>query len=100
MSFYQKTGKRIFDVTLASAGLIVFAPLLAIVAALVKVKLGSPVIFRQGRPGRHEQPFNLFKFRTMTQASNTAGELLPDALRLTLFGAFLRGTSLDELPEL
>jgi undecaprenyl phosphate N,N'-diacetylbacillosamine 1-phosphate transferase len=100
MSFYQKTGKRIFDVMLAFAGLTVFAPLLAFVAAMVKMNLGSPVIFRQARPGLHEQPFNLFKFRTMTQARNLAGELLPDALRLTRFGAFLRGTSLDELPEL
>jgi undecaprenyl phosphate N,N'-diacetylbacillosamine 1-phosphate transferase len=100
MSFYQKIGKRIFDVTLASAGLIVFAPFLAIVGALVKVKLGSPVIFRQPPPGRDELPFNLFKFRTMTQACDTAGKLLPDALRLTPFGVFLRGTSLDELPEL
>jgi undecaprenyl phosphate N,N'-diacetylbacillosamine 1-phosphate transferase len=99
-SLYQKLGKRIFDVTLASIGLIVFAPLLALVAVLVKMKLGSPVIFRQARPGRNEQTFYLFKFRTMTQACNPAGELLPDTLRATPFGKFLRGTSLDELPEL
>ena len=80
--------------------LVLFTPVLAILAVLVRLKLGSPVFFRQQRPGRHGKPFRLYKFRTMTDGRDAAGNLLPDAARLTPFGRLLRSTSLDELPEL
>ena len=97
---YAYFGKRIFDLALTIPGLVVLFPILAVTALLVRIILGSPVLFRQQRPGLNEKPFYLFKFRTMTDARDTSGTLLPDAERLTRFGRFLRATSLDELPEL
>lgn len=88
------------DLLGATAGLILLAPLLMVIAVLVRIKLGSPVLFRQIRPGLHGKPFVLYKFRTMTDARDANGVLLPDEQRLTRFGQFLRSTSLDELPEL
>ena len=84
----------------AATGLLLCAPILAVIALLVRLKLGSTVLFRQQRPGLHGKPFTLYKFRTMTNARDADGNLLPDAERLTNFGRFLRRTSLDELPEL
>ncbi|WP_455286063.1 sugar transferase [Cupriavidus necator] len=92
--------KRIFDVCLATLGLLVLAVPLLLLACAIRVKLGKPVFFRQVRPGLHGEPFELLKFRTMTDARGEDGELLSDPERLTKFGAFLRATSLDELPEL
>lgn len=92
--------KRLFDLALSVCLLVVLAPLLLLLCALVRAKLGAPVFFRQVRPGKDAQPFAMWKFRTMTDARNECGELLPDADRLTRFGRFLRGSSLDELPEL
>lgn len=97
---YVKFGKRFFDIVLSLIALLLLWPVILLVAILVRVKLGSPVIFHQRRPGYQEKIFTLAKFRTMTDARDTSGELLPDAVRLTKFGAFLRKTSLDELPEL
>ena len=88
------------DFVLALCALLVLSPVLIIIAVLVKINLGSPVIFRQKRPGLNEKIFTLYKFRTMTNRRNENGELLPDEIRLTNFGKFLRATSLDELPEL
>lgn len=96
---YEKYVKRIFDILCALAALIVFSWLYIIVAVLVRVKLGSPVIFKQSRPGKDEKIFNLYKFRSMTDARDESGNLLPDDVRLTKFGRALRATSLDELPE-
>lgn len=92
--------KRLFDFTAALLGLIALALPLLILCLLIRRKLGSPVLFRQVRPGLHGQPFEMVKFRTMTNARGPNGALLPDAERLTPFGRFLRSTSLDELPEL
>lgn len=92
--------KRIFDFTTALLGLIALALPLLVLCLLIRRKLGSPVLFRQIRPGLHGQPFEMVKFRTMTNARGPNGALLPDAERLTPFGRFLRSTSLDELPEL
>lgn len=92
--------KRFFDFVSALLALIVFSLLLAVVAVLVKIKLGSPVIFKQERPGLNNKVFTLYKFRTMTDERNENGELFPDEVRLTKFGQFLRNTSIDELPEL
>ena len=97
---YEKYLKRVIDVIGAGIGILVLSPLLAIVALLVRIKLGSPVIFKQERPGLYGKPFMLRKFRTMTDARDENGELLPDDIRLTKFGKWLRSTSLDELPEL
>lgn len=99
-SSYQKWGKRLLDVLLAASGLLFFSPVIAIVAVAVRVKLGSPVLFRQLRPGLNSVPFVLVKFRTMTRATDSEGNLLPDAQRLTPLGQFLRRNSLDELPQL
>ncbi len=88
------------DVTGASAALIGLAPLMVVIAAAVRVLLGRPVLFRQRRPGIAGMPFDMFKFRTMTNETDKHGKLLPDTDRLTRFGRFLRSTSLDELPEL
>lgn len=98
--FYEKHIKRLLDFTLSLLALIVLSPILLITAILVRVKLGSPVIFSQERPGRDGKIFKLYKFRSMTDQRNADGELLPDEQRLTHFGKMLRSTSLDELPEL
>lgn len=92
--------KRAFDLAVSFIALALLWPLLLALAVLVRLKLGAPVLFRQQRPGLHGQPFTLLKFRTMTGARDSQGELLPDAQRLTPFGQFLRSASLDELPEL
>lgn len=97
---YEKYLKRIFDFSMALLGLIVLSPVLLITACLIRIKLGSPVIFKQPRPGLNERIFTLYKFRTMTDERDEKGELLPDEVRLTPFGMWLRSTSLDELPEL
>ena len=97
---YQKYIKRILDITLSGAAIIVLSPVMGVTAILVKKKLGSPVIFKQKRPGKDEKIFTMYKFRTMTDARDEKGELLPDSVRLTKFGKVLRSTSLDELPEL
>jgi lipopolysaccharide/colanic/teichoic acid biosynthesis glycosyltransferase len=99
-TFYLRTGKRIFDLLIALPALILLSPLMAVLALLVRVKLGTPVFFRQQRPGLHGRAFCMVKFRTMTDARDAQNVLLPDADRLTSFGRFLRSASLDELPEL
>jgi lipopolysaccharide/colanic/teichoic acid biosynthesis glycosyltransferase len=98
--FYERRGKRAFDVLAAGTTLIMLLPLQGFVCILVRRNLGSPVLFRQTRPGLDEQPFEILKFRTMTDAVDAHGHALPDEERLTPFGQFLRSTSLDELPEL
>ena len=100
IGFYEKYVKRQQDFCCALAALIVLSPVLAVTAYLVKKKLGSPVIFRQKRPGLNGKIFEMWKFRTMTDARDENGNLLPDEVRLTDFGKKLRSTSLDELPEL
>ena len=97
---YAKYVKRLVDIILSGIALLIGAPIIGIVALLVRFKLGSPVIFKQERPGKGKQIFTMCKFRTMTDAKDSEGNLLPDDIRLTKFGAFLRSTSLDELPEL
>lgn len=92
--------KRVFDIAVSAGALLVLSPVLLVVALLVRWKLGSPVLFRQERPGLDCRPFAMVKFRTMTDARGADGALLPDRERLTPFGRFLRATSLDELPEL
>ncbi len=92
--------KRLFDIGFSLGWLIVFAPLLLLVAILVRLKLGSPVLFIQERPGYLGRPFRMVKFRTMTDARGPEGELLPDEARLTAFGKFLRASTLDEFPEM
>jgi sugar transferase EpsL len=92
--------KRLFDILVAALALLLFSPLLGLLALLVRIKLGSPIFFRQQRPGLHGRPFTLIKFRTMNDKRDAQGNLLPDAGRLTPFGQFLRASSLDELPEL
>ena len=99
VTFYQRYGKRAIDLVLSLLLLVLFWWVLAIVAILVRVKLGSPVLFKQPRPGKDEKIFNLYKFRTMTDERDAEGNLLPDDVRLTKFGKALRATSLDELPE-
>lgn len=100
IGFYEKHIKRLLDVILALLGIVVLLPVLLIVATLIKVKLGSPIFFRQPRPGKNEKIFYLVKFRSMSDSRNENGDLLPDNMRLTKFGKFLRKSSLDELPEL
>lgn len=100
MSFYRKYGKRVFDLCLTVPAFVVLSPVMLVTAGLVAVKLGRPVLFTQERPGYKEKIFRMYKFRTMTDARNANGELLPDEERLTPFGEKLRSTSLDELPEL
>ena len=96
---YEKYFKRLLDIICCLAALLVFWWLYIIVAVLVRVKLGSPVLFKQDRPGKDGKIFKLYKFRTMTDERDKEGRLLPDDMRLTKFGRFLRSTSLDELPE-
>ena len=98
--FYEKYIKRLLDIVLSGCALIVLSPLLLVTAILVRVKLGSPVIFCQERPGRDEKIFKLHKFRSMSDTRDENGNLLPDEIRLGKFGRNLRATSLDELPEL
>lgn len=98
--FYACCGKRLLDLALAGPALVALSPLLALLAVLVRLRLGSPVLFRQERPGLHSQSFTILKFRTMTDERDADGRLLPDSCRLTPLGRFLRRTSIDELPEL
>lgn len=97
---YKRYIKRPMDFILSLNAIIVLSPIILIIALLVRIKLGSPVIFKQKRPGYNEKIFTMYKFRTMTDEKDENGELLPDSVRLTKFGKFLRSTSLDELPEL
>lgn len=97
---YRKYTKRILDFILSLIALVILSPIILVIAILVRIKLGSPVIFKQKRPGLNEKIFTLYKFRTMTDAKDENGNLLPDNIRLTKFGKILRSTSLDELPEL
>jgi len=97
---YERYFKRFLDVVLSSAALIFLAPILLVIAVLVRIKLGSPVLFEQQRPGKNEKIFNMYKFRSMTDEKDKNGKLLPDEERLTNFGRSLRETSLDELPSL
>ncbi len=98
--FYEKYIKRLLDIVLSLLAIIVLSPVLLIVAVLVRVKLGSPVLFKQERPGLNEKVFRMYKFRSMSDQKDENGNLLPDDVRLTSFGKKLRSTSLDELPEL
>ena len=100
VGFYEKYVKRFFDILLSGIALIILSPLLLVIAILVRVKLGSPVIFCQERPGKDEKIFKLHKFRSMSDARDESGKLLPDEERLGRFGRMLRAASLDELPEL
>ena len=97
---YEKYIKRALDILISLIVIILFCWLYIIVAILVRINLGSPIIFKQSRPGKNEKVFNMYKFRTMTDARDDNGELLPDEQRLTRFGLWLRKTSLDELPEI
>lgn len=97
---YERIFKRFFDFTLSLLALIILSPVLGITALLVRIKLGSPVLFSQERPGRGEKIFKIYKFRSMTDKRDENGNLLPDSERLTSFGKILRSTSIDELPEL
>lgn len=99
-TIYGKYVKRPLDFGTSFLSLLVLSPILLVVAVMVRIKLGTPVIFRQPRPGRYEKIFYLYKFRTMTNERDEQGQLLPDEVRLTKFGKALRSTSLDELPEL
>lgn len=96
---YKKFIKRLLDILISLMILILFCWLYLILAVLVRIKLGSPVLFKQPRPGKDEKIFNMYKFRTMTDEKDSEGNLLPDEVRLTSFGKKLRSTSLDELPE-
>jgi undecaprenyl phosphate N,N'-diacetylbacillosamine 1-phosphate transferase len=98
--FYEKFVKRPQDFILSLIAIIVLSPIFLIIAILIRIKLGSPIVFRQERIGVNDKIFNMYKFRTMTNERDENGELLPDDLRITSFGNFLRSTSLDELPEL
>lgn len=97
---YQKYVKRLLDIVISLCGILVLSPIYLLLFLLVRIKLGSPVLFTQERPGRNEKVFKLYKFRTMTDERDENGELLPDEVRLNHFGKMLRSTSLDELPEL
>lgn len=100
VGIYRRYIKRPMDFLLSLIALVVLSPVFLLVAILVRTKLGSPVLFKQKRPGLNEKIFTMYKFRTMTDERDENGELLPDSIRLTKFGKFLRSTSLDELPEL
>ena len=97
---YKNFIKRILDIILSFLSLVILSPLLILTAFLIRIKLGAPVFFKQLRPGKNEKIFGILKFRTMTDAKDENGNLLPDEIRLTRFGQFLRSTSIDELPEL
>lgn len=97
---YDRVVKRCLDLILSAVALIVLSPVYLVLAVLVRVKLGSPVLFSQERPGRHGKIFRMYKFRSMTDKRDAEGNLLPDEYRMTRFGTVLRATSLDELPEL
>lgn len=99
VTFYEKHVKRKLDILCALLAIVTFSWLYVIIAILVRIKLGSPVLFTQPRPGKNEKIFKMYKFRTMTDERDENGELLPDEVRLTKFGKWLRSTSLDELPE-
>ncbi|WP_025027148.1 sugar transferase [Caldalkalibacillus mannanilyticus] len=92
--------KNIFDITVGVVALVLLLPIICVVALLVRLKLGSPILFKQERPGLHGRPFKIYKFRTMTDARDELGNLLSDDIRLTRFGKLLRKLSLDELPQL
>lgn len=92
--------KRLLDIIISLSALILLAPLYAVISYKVKKNLGSPILFKQTRPGLHAQPFDMIKFRTMKDATDASGNLLPDSMRMTAFGKMLRSSSLDELPEL
>ncbi|OZS77408.1 hypothetical protein CF394_11450 [Tetzosporium hominis] len=100
MKIYQRFFKRPMDIVLSGAALVVLSPIMVTVAILVRTKLGSPILFKQARPGLNEGIFYMYKFRTMTDEKDSNGTLLPDDIRLTKFGKLLRSTSLDELPGL
>ncbi|MGB4034557.1 MAG: sugar transferase, partial [Christensenellales bacterium] len=97
---YRKFFKRVIDIFLSGFALLILSPLFILLAIMVRAKLGSPVFFKQQRPGKNEKVFTMYKFRTMTDKKDEEGNLLPDEKRLTKFGNFLRATSLDELPEI
>lgn len=97
---YRKFGKRLLDVVLATIALVVVSPVALVVAAAIRLTMGSPILFRQVRPGLHGKPFVMYKFRTMLDLRDEQGNLLPDEERLTRLGKFLRHLSLDEIPEL
>lgn len=99
-SLYRKRGKRLLDLALTMAAVPVVAPLMVAAAVLVRIRLGSPVLFIQRRPGLHDGPFDLLKFRTLSEARNAEGQMLPDGDRLTAVGRMIRSASLDELPSL
>ena len=99
-NMYGPFGKRLLDLTLTVPALFALAPVFGLAALLVWIKLGSPILYLQDRPGLHGKPFTLLKFRTMTNARDKSGNLWPASARLTAFGHFLRSTSVDELPEL
>ena len=92
--------KRLLDIIISLSALVLLAPLYVVISCKVKKNLGSPILFKQTRPGLHAQPFDMIKFRTMKDATDTSGNLLPDSMRMTAFGKMLRSSSLDELPEL
>ncbi len=97
---YKRFFKRFLDIFISLISLIILSPILLVIAILVRINLGSPIIFKQERPGKNEKVFTLYKFRTMTDKKDENGKLLPDSERRTKFGDFLRSTSMDELPEL
>lgn len=99
-TLYRSGGKRVFDGAIALAAGLLLSPVIAVLAMAIALRLGRPIVFRQRRPGLGGRVFEIVKFRTMTDARDAAGNLLPDSVRLTPFGRFLRGSSLDELPEL
>lgn len=99
-AMYKNFIKRILDIILSFLALVILSPLLILTAFLIRIKLGAPVFFKQLRPGKNEKIFCILKFRTITDAKDENGNLLPDEIRLTRFGQFLRSTSIDELPEL